>query len=577
MDDLDALLADLETTTSHLARRPAVLSDPPGGCCAPHPSCAPGGDPPRPPPCGPAGGEDTEQLYSTVQKPRPPPAPPGLGDLDRLLKDLDATHSSIADEILAQFPPLKTPEGMKRKEVMDEAEDAASPPPQLEDPPSTPHLGHLGHPGAGQADGLALRLPPPPHPPPKKGGSRGGEPGLDAGAAAVGAEPPGRPHGAQGRLWVLPEADRREGGEGFGVLLAPRALRLRPLRGAARGRWLLREGRGGLLPAGLRAALLPALRPLRPAHPGQNGDGAGQELAPGALLLRQVWAALRRRGVPGEGWPAVLPPGLRRALLQPVPGLRAAHPGGLHRRPRGAVAPRVLRLPGVLLALRGGHLLRGRWPPLLRAALPRPAGVPVPGLRGAHRRPLRHRHGPALPPRALRLCLLPPAALQGHLPGAGGQALLPPVLPPPLRVRPPRPAHPPAPPMVPHGVFQWWTPCPPQEHLPVAWGAPLRWSSRCSMVPRGLLHGDLAPLRCPVVWGVPQRSSGHPTTTKRTSPCCVGCTTEVVFKVSHGAQGPPAWGSGTLEVPRGVGCPTEVQWTPHNHQKNIPLLRGVHH
>lgn len=36
---------------------------------------------------------------STVQKTRPPrptPGPPGLGELDRLLRDLNATHSSIA-------------------------------------------------------------------------------------------------------------------------------------------------------------------------------------------------------------------------------------------------------------------------------------------------------------------------------------------------------------------------------------------------------------------------------------------------------------------------------------------------
>ncbi|XP_074874878.1 transforming growth factor beta-1-induced transcript 1 protein isoform X1 [Buteo buteo] len=143
MDDLDALLADLETTTSHLARRPVLLTDPLGGLPPPHPASTPAGDPPRPPPppygpvpinpqhAGPqAPGGDTEQLYSTVQKTRPPrptPGPPGLGELDRLLRDLNATHSSIADEILAQFPPLKTSEGMKKKEAADEAEVRTSP------------------------------------------------------------------------------------------------------------------------------------------------------------------------------------------------------------------------------------------------------------------------------------------------------------------------------------------------------------------------------------------------------------------------------------------------------------------
>ncbi|XP_049653059.1 transforming growth factor beta-1-induced transcript 1 protein [Accipiter gentilis] len=221
MDDLDALLADLETTTSHLARRPVLLTDPLGGLPPTHPASTPTGDPPRPPPppydvggrrghggggggwdkgggwrtwgpwdrfgtwrlemgdsgvgdppwvgdngdsrdeavedtetsrtprgwgtlgvmtsqvpinpqhAGPqAPGGDTEQLYSTVQKTRPPrptPGPPGLGELDRLLRDLNATHSSIADEILAQFPPLKTSEGMKKKEAADEAEVRTSP------------------------------------------------------------------------------------------------------------------------------------------------------------------------------------------------------------------------------------------------------------------------------------------------------------------------------------------------------------------------------------------------------------------------------------------------------------------
>ncbi|XP_072705270.1 transforming growth factor beta-1-induced transcript 1 protein [Ciconia boyciana] len=143
MDDLDALLADLETTTSHLARRPVLLTDPPGAMSPPHLPSAPGGDPPRPPPppYGPAPGGDTEQLYSTVQKARPPgPPAPQLGELDRLLRDLNATHSSIADEILAQFPPLKSPEGVKRKEAAaaDEAEVGELPPRSSGTPPVPP-------------------------------------------------------------------------------------------------------------------------------------------------------------------------------------------------------------------------------------------------------------------------------------------------------------------------------------------------------------------------------------------------------------------------------------------------------
>lgn len=88
MEELDALLADLEVTTSHLARRPRPPADPP-------------------PSSPPAVGSERDQVYSAVQKPpapRPPPSP-GLGDLDRLLRDLSATHSCIADELLAQAPP----------------------------------------------------------------------------------------------------------------------------------------------------------------------------------------------------------------------------------------------------------------------------------------------------------------------------------------------------------------------------------------------------------------------------------------------------------------------------------------
>lgn len=46
----------------------------------------------------------------------------------------------------------------------------------------------------------------------------------------------------------------------------------------------------------------------------------------------------------------------------------------------------------------------------------------------AHHWSLYHRHGQEVPPRALRLCLLPQAAQQGHLQGAERQALLPELL-----------------------------------------------------------------------------------------------------------------------------------------------------
>ncbi|XP_030330455.1 transforming growth factor beta-1-induced transcript 1 protein-like isoform X3 [Strigops habroptila] len=109
MGPSDALLADLETTTSHLSLEP--------------------------PPHGKVPEGDKEQLYSMVQKPRPPP--PGLGELDRLLRDLNATHSSIADELLARFPPSLPPEELK-KTPPDATKDGAAPPGRSGPPQVTP-------------------------------------------------------------------------------------------------------------------------------------------------------------------------------------------------------------------------------------------------------------------------------------------------------------------------------------------------------------------------------------------------------------------------------------------------------
>uniref|UniRef100_A0A8C0G6H2 Transforming growth factor beta 1 induced transcript 1 n=1 Tax=Chelonoidis abingdonii TaxID=106734 RepID=A0A8C0G6H2_CHEAB len=116
----DALLADLETTTSHISKRPVL---------------------PPPPPYNPQGGwgEGGCSLHSahpllppsTVCKPRSPrpkepAAPPfssssgvlgaGLCELDRLLQELNATQFNITDEIMSQFPTNKSPDGEKWKE-----------------------------------------------------------------------------------------------------------------------------------------------------------------------------------------------------------------------------------------------------------------------------------------------------------------------------------------------------------------------------------------------------------------------------------------------------------------------------
>nr|XP_033802529.1 transforming growth factor beta-1-induced transcript 1 protein isoform X2 [Geotrypetes seraphini] len=146
MDDLDALLADLETTTSHISKRPVLLTDSleiPGqerNCSGPmsHTNGIPKDGceqrPPPPPynpqqvvtPAMPADsipvptpmGGDKDHLYSTVCKPRNPKGKDqlpfsssvlggGLCELDRLLQELNATQFNITDEIMSQFPASK--------------------------------------------------------------------------------------------------------------------------------------------------------------------------------------------------------------------------------------------------------------------------------------------------------------------------------------------------------------------------------------------------------------------------------------------------------------------------------------
>ncbi|XP_041094667.1 LOW QUALITY PROTEIN: transforming growth factor beta-1-induced transcript 1 protein-like [Polyodon spathula] len=151
----DALLADLETTASHISKHPVLPSDP--LLLGPQAS-PPDSDPvltphsngtpqdlaemrPPPPAYTPqqtvssamkSGTQsrtgDPERLYSTVCKPKSPKSkdpPPftsasvlggGLTELDHLLQELNATQFNITDEILAQFPSSKTDEGEKLKE-----------------------------------------------------------------------------------------------------------------------------------------------------------------------------------------------------------------------------------------------------------------------------------------------------------------------------------------------------------------------------------------------------------------------------------------------------------------------------
>ncbi|XP_072523519.1 transforming growth factor beta-1-induced transcript 1 protein-like isoform X2 [Salminus brasiliensis] len=138
MEDLDALLADLESSASPLARCPVLLtSEPPVNSEAPANSVQETAQTRPPPPAytpqqtvsgamktngSQNANSNPDRLYSTVCKPRSPrsPEPPafssssvlggGLSELDHLLQELNATQFNITDEILAQFPTTKKDE-----------------------------------------------------------------------------------------------------------------------------------------------------------------------------------------------------------------------------------------------------------------------------------------------------------------------------------------------------------------------------------------------------------------------------------------------------------------------------------
>ncbi|XP_063158561.1 transforming growth factor beta-1-induced transcript 1 protein [Candoia aspera] len=156
MDDLDALLADLETTTSHISKRPVLLTDSGGAlnqdrapvskpATSSYNSQQQAGKAAMPadpiPTSTLQGGSDKEHLYSTVCKPLSPKpkegAPPpfssssgvlgaGLCELDRLLQELNATQFNITDEIMSQFPSSKSPAADKDKDRPDDSTDGTS-------------------------------------------------------------------------------------------------------------------------------------------------------------------------------------------------------------------------------------------------------------------------------------------------------------------------------------------------------------------------------------------------------------------------------------------------------------------
>ncbi|XP_023378175.1 transforming growth factor beta-1-induced transcript 1 protein isoform X6 [Pteropus vampyrus] len=131
----DALLSDLETTTSHMPRSGAPKERTPEPLASPlsygQPQMGLGESS--------GASEDKDHLYSTVCKPRSPKpaapaAPPfssssgvlgtGLCELDRLLQELNATQFNITDEIMSQFPSSKETAGELKE---DQSEDKKRP------------------------------------------------------------------------------------------------------------------------------------------------------------------------------------------------------------------------------------------------------------------------------------------------------------------------------------------------------------------------------------------------------------------------------------------------------------------
>uniref|UniRef100_A0A4W5M830 Transforming growth factor beta 1 induced transcript 1 n=1 Tax=Hucho hucho TaxID=62062 RepID=A0A4W5M830_9TELE len=152
-DSVDALLADLESTSSPLARCPVLLTSDPPATSDPTPASPQDNAQTRPPPPaytpqqtvsaamksnGSQNPNPDKQL--TVNKPRSPrtvdPPPPafssssvlggGLSELDHLLQELNATQFNITDEILAQFPTTKKDERDKIKEFQGSVKPSAT-------------------------------------------------------------------------------------------------------------------------------------------------------------------------------------------------------------------------------------------------------------------------------------------------------------------------------------------------------------------------------------------------------------------------------------------------------------------
>ncbi|XP_027714834.1 transforming growth factor beta-1-induced transcript 1 protein isoform X1 [Vombatus ursinus] len=138
----DALLSDLESTTSHIPRAGA-LRDQPQEATTPPPPYSQQQQKAARETSGASG--DKDHLYSTVCKPRSPKpaAPPfsssgvlgaGLCELDRLLQELNATQFNITDEIMSQFPSSKAADGERKEEQSEEKKRPTTPPsptPQL--------------------------------------------------------------------------------------------------------------------------------------------------------------------------------------------------------------------------------------------------------------------------------------------------------------------------------------------------------------------------------------------------------------------------------------------------------------
>ncbi|XP_008583033.1 PREDICTED: transforming growth factor beta-1-induced transcript 1 protein isoform X2 [Galeopterus variegatus] len=406
MEDLDALLSDLETTT-HMPRSGAPKDHPPEPVTPPPPY----GHQPQTGSGESSGASgDKDHLYSTVCKPRSPkPAAPGappfssssgvlgtgLCELDRLLQELNATQFNITDEIMSQFPSSKVASG-EQKEDQSEDKKRPSPPPSpspiLPKPSATSATLELDRLMASLSDFRVQNHLPAAGPT---------QPPVASSMSESSPSPPGPT--SEGSLDTM-----------LGLLQSDLSRRGVPTQA---------KGLCGSCNKPIAGQVVTALG--RAWHPEHFVCGGCSTALGGSSFFEKDGAPFCpecyfERFSPRCGF-----------CNQPIRH-KMVTALGTHWHPEHFCCVSC-REPfgdeGMLRALLGRQLFRARGPPAVRESFPRAARLAVRHVWPPSDRPLRICPGPPLPPGPLHLHLLPAPAHQGLFPGARGQTLLPALLP----------------------------------------------------------------------------------------------------------------------------------------------------